>query len=77
MLRSIDGSYNLLTSLEPLDKLDALNYVYMDYNPEISKIAFLADNPNMVQINVYGTKVSTSQANQCLDRSIIVNYDPT
>jgi hypothetical protein len=31
----------------------------------------------MVQINVYGSKVSTAQANQCLDRSIIVNYDPT
>ena len=76
-LVTIDGSYNLLTSLEPLDKLDALNYVYMDYNAEISKIAFLADNPNMVQINVYGSKVPTSQANQCLDRSIIVNYDPT
>ena len=76
-LVTIDGSYNLLTSLEPLDKLNALNYVYMDYNPEISKIAFLADNPNMVQINVYGSKVSTAQANQCLDRSIIVNYDPT
>ena len=76
-LVTIDGSYNLLTSLEPLDKLDTLNYVYMDYNPEISKIAFLADNPNMVQINVYGTKVSTNQANQCVDRSIIVNYDPT
>ena len=76
-LVTIDGSYNLLTSLEPLDKLDALNYVYMDYNPEISRISFLADNPNMVQINVFGSKVSTSQANQCLDRSIIVNYDPT
>lgn len=76
-LVSIDGSYNQLSSLEPLDKLNTLNYVYMDYNAELSKIAFLADNPNMVQINVYGTKVPTSQANKCLDRSIIVNYDPT
>lgn len=73
----IDGSYNLLTSLEPLDKLDALNYVYMDYNAEISKIAFLANNPNMVQINVYGANVPSSQVNPCLDQSIIVNYDPT
>ena len=76
-LVTIDGSYNLLSSLEPLDKLDALNYVYMDYNADISKIAFLADNPNMVQINIYGSKVSTAQANKCLDQSIIVNYDPT
>ena len=49
----------------------------MDYNPELDKIDFLANNPNMVQINVYGTKVSTAQANKCLDQSIIVNYDPT
>ena len=76
-LVTIDGSYNQLSSLEELDKLDAVNYIYMDYNAEVSKIAFLADNPNMVQINVYGTKVSESQANKCLDHSIIVNYDPT
>ena len=76
-LVTVDGSSNLLTSLEPLDKLSALNYVYMDYNAEVSKIAFLADNPNMVQINVYGTKVSQAQANKCIDHSIIVNFDPT
>lgn len=76
-LVTIDGSYNALTSLEPLDKISSLNYVYMDYNAEVSKIDFLADNPNMVQINVFGTKVTQSQANKCIDRSIIVNYDPT
>ncbi len=76
-LVTINGSSNALTSLEPLDKISSLNYVYMDYNAEVSKIAFLADNPNMVQINVFGTKVTQSQANQCIDRSIIVNYDPT
>ena len=76
-LVTIDGSYNQLSSLEPLDKLSALNYVYMDYNAEVSQIAFLANNPNMVQINVFGTKVTQSQANKCLDHSIIVNYDPT
>ena len=76
-LVTIDGSYNQLSSLEPLDKLNALNYVYMDYNAEVSQISFLANNPNMVQINVFGTKVTQSQANKCLDQSIIVNYDPT
>ena len=76
-LVTIDGSYNQLTSLEQLDKLDTLNYVYMDYNPELSKIDFLANNPNMVQINVFGTKVSQAQANKCIDQSIIVNFDPT
>ena len=76
-LVTINGSNNALTSLEPLDKISTLNYDYMDYNAEISKIDFLADNPNMVQINVFGTKVTQAQANKCIDRSIIVNYDPT
>ena len=76
-LVTIDGSYNALTSLEQLDKISSLNDVYMDYNPEIGKIDFLADNPNMVRINVFGTKVTQAQANKCIDRSIIVNYDPT
>ena len=76
-LVTIDGAYNALTSLEQLDQISSLNYVYMDYNAEVSRIDFLADNPNMVQINVFGTKVTQSQANKCIDRSIIVNYDPT
>ena len=76
-LVTVDGSYNQLSSLEPLDKLSALNYVNMDYYAEVSQIAFRANNPNMVQINVFGTKVTQSQANKCLDHSIIVNYDPT
>ena len=49
----------------------------MDSNAEVSQISFLANNPNMVKINVFGTKVTQSQANKCLDQSIIVNYDPT
>ncbi len=75
-LVTIDGSYNLISSLSQLDRLEALNYVYMDYNAEIEKIAFLADNPNLVQINVYGTKVNEAQATRCMDHSIIVHYNP-
>ena len=76
-LVTINGAYNQLSSLLPLDKIDSLNYVLMDYNAEIETIGFLSNNPNMVQINVFGTKVSSLQANKCLDQSIIVNYDPT
>ena len=31
-LVTIDGSHNLIKSLEPLSGLEALNGVYMDYN---------------------------------------------
>ncbi len=73
----LNGEHNLLTSLAELEDMASLNYIYMDYNPEISQIAFLAENPNLIQVNVYGTKVSEAQANKLIDRSIIVNYDPT
>lgn len=73
----INGEHNLLSSLAVLEDMANLNYIYMDYNAEISQIRFLADNPNLIQVNVFGTKVTESEANKLLDRSIIVNYDPT
>ena len=76
-LITVNGEYNLLTTLEPLEDLQRLNYIFMDYNEEISALRFLADNPNLIQVNVYGTQVPTSEVNPLIDRSIIVNYDPT
>ena len=76
-LVTINGEHNQLTSLAALKNMADLNYIYMDYNPEIAEIGFLADTPNLIQINVYGTKVPEADANRLLDRSIIVNYDPT
>ncbi len=74
-LVNIDGSYNLLTTLEPLKDLKNLNNVYMDYNSGISSVEVLKDCPNLIQVNVYGTKVKKVTA--LTEQSIIVNYDPT
>ncbi len=74
-LVNIDGSYNLLTTLEPLRDLKNLNNVYMDYNSGISSVESLKDCPNLIQVNVYGTKVRKVTA--LTEQSIIVNYDPT
>ena len=60
-----------------IDQNKVSNLQNREKKEEVSQIAFLANNPNMVQINVFGTKVTQSQANKCLDQSIIVNYDPT
>lgn len=76
-LITIDGSHNLITSLEPLSGLVALNNVFMDYNVEISTLEWLAENYNLIQVNVYGTKVNELSQVTCLtEHSIIVNFTP-
>ncbi len=74
-LVNIDGSYNNLSTLEPLQGLKMLNNVFMDYNKEISSVKALAKCPVLIQVNVYGTKVT--QVSTLTSQSIIVNYDPT
>jgi internalin A len=74
-LIAIDGSHNQLTSLEPLQGLSNLNNVYMDYNAELSSVACLADCPLLIQVNVFGTKVTS--VSMLTEMSVVVNYDPT
>ncbi len=74
-LITIDGSQNQLTSLEPLRGLSHLNNVYMDYNAEISSVACLADCPLLIQVNVYGTNVTS--VSMLTEMSVVVNYNPT
>lgn len=76
-LVTIDGAHNLISSLEPLKGIVALNNVYMDYNTEISSLECLSDNYNLVQVNVYNTKVNELSQVTCLtEHSIIVNFTP-
>ena len=74
-LVNIDGSYNKLKSLEQLKGLENLNNVFMDYNSGISSVSALANCPKLIQVNVYGTKVT--QVGALTSQSVIVNYDPT
>ncbi len=74
-LVNIDGSYNQLDTLVPLGGLKKLNNVSMDYNKSISSVKALADCPMLIQVNVYGTKVT--QVSSLTSQNIIVNYDPT
>jgi Leucine-rich repeat (LRR) protein len=73
-LVNITGSYNLLSSLNSLGGLKKLNNVIMEYNTEISSVKALAKCPNLIQVNVFGTKVRDVSA--LTDQSIIVNYNP-
>ena len=74
MLVTITGSYNLLSSLDALGGLQMLNNVIMEYNEEISSVKALAKCPNLIQVNVFGTKVR--DVSSLTDQSIIVNYNP-
>ena len=74
-LVTVDGSYNSITSLEPLSGLEQLNNVYMDYNENLQSIDCLSSCPVLIQVNVYGTQVSSAKA--LTDMSVIVKYDPT
>ena len=74
-LVNIDGSYNQLKSVEQLSGLKKLNNVFMDYNKNLSSIKSLANCPLLIQVNVYGTKVT--QVGTLTSQSIVVNYDPT
>lgn len=74
-LVTIDGSYNKITSLDPLSGLQQLNNVYMDYNESLQSVECLAKCPVLIQVNVYGTQVSNVK--MLTDMSVIVKYDPT
>lgn len=73
-LVNIDGSYNQITDLSNLAVLKAVNNIFMDYNENIKSIEELAVCPVLIQVNVYGTKVTEVKA--LTDQSIIVNYNP-
>lgn len=73
-LVTIDGSNNKISSLDALSGLEHLNNVNMDYNSDISSVKPLAKCPILIEVNVYGTKVT--DVSSLTDQSIIVNYNP-
>ena len=73
-LRVIDGSYNALTSIDNLSKLEQIGYVYMDYNL-LTSVDAIANCYHLVQVNVYGNEIDNVSA--LTEHNIIVNYDPT
>lgn len=74
-LVNITGEHNKLQSLDPLGGLSYLNNVNMDYNADVSSVSALAKCPRLIEVNVYGTKVS--DVSMLTAQDIIVNYNPT
>ena len=77
-LVSIDGSYNLISSIDALKDFHHLNRVNMDYNADIESILALEGCPALVRVDVYGTKVNKLSDVKALteEHEIIVNFTP-
>jgi len=73
-LVNLYASHNKISDVKPLSGLHNLNNVDLDYNPELSSISALADCHTLIEVNVYGTKVTS--ATELTNQSIIVNLDP-
>jgi len=74
-LVTIDGTNNLLDSLDRLGGLENLNNVLMDYNADITSVDALASCHLLMQVNVYGTQVS--DVSKLTDQGVLVSYNPT
>lgn len=74
-LVTIDGTNNLLDSLDNLAGLENLNNVLMDYNADITSVDALASCHLLMQVNVYGTQVS--EVSKLTDQGVLVSYNPT
>ncbi len=71
----LNASYNNIKDLGPLAELQSLNVVNVDYNPSISSVEPLASCPNLIEVNLFGTKVRN--VDSLTQQSIIVHYNPT
>ena len=71
----LDGSYNQISDLTPLRQLMCLNKVNMDYNADITDASPLAWCPNLIEVDLFGTRVI--DVDMLTQQSIIVNYNPT
>ena len=74
MLQQLSATHNQLTDAAGVCDLLYLNYIDLDYN-NLSNLDYLSYCTNLVQVNAFGNPISDVQA--LLDRSILVNYDPT
>ena len=66
---------NQIEDLSGLAGINSLNYVYADYN-KVKTILSLADNINLIQVNVWDNPIPEEDVKALQEHSIIVNYNP-
>ena len=74
-LVTINGSHNNITAVDSLGKLMQLNNVYLEYNPNLRSLRPLDNCPVLIQVHVFGTKVT--DVSFLTKKSVVVRFDPT
>lgn len=73
-LQQFYASYNQIEDISMLAGLKELSYINLDYNENLEEILCLNTCRMLVQVDVFGTKVSEVQL--LLDMGVIVNFPP-
>lgn len=71
----LDASFNDIKDITVLGKLASLNLLNLDYNPRIKSVSALANCHNLIEVDLFGTKVT--DVSKLTNMSVIVNYNPT
>ncbi|MFI3312810.1 MAG: leucine-rich repeat protein [Eubacteriales bacterium] len=74
-LNNVLLSYNEIQSIDTFAGLPLLNYLTLDYN-NVSDLSALGSCSALVEINAFANPI-TEDITPLLEKSIIVNYDPT
>lgn len=69
------AAYNDIQDISSMALLQRLNQVDLDYNARLSDVSSLANCPLLIEVNLFGTRVT--DVSMLKEQSIIVNYNPT
>jgi len=75
VLIHLDLDSNQISDVSALAGIDTLNYLYLDYN-QVKDLTPLADNRNLVQVNVWDNAITEESVEILGAASIILNYNP-
>ena len=75
VLVHLDLDNNQISDVSTLAGIDTLNYLYLDYN-QVKDLTPLADNRNLVQVNVWDNAITEESVEALGEASIILNYNP-
>jgi len=75
VLIHLDLDSNQISDVSALAGIDTLNYLYLDYN-QVKDLTPLADNRNLVQVNVWDNAITEESVEVLGAASIILNYNP-
>lgn len=76
-LVKVVGDNNQITDISALAGLPRLNYVFLDYNPDLSDVSALTSCSLLAQLDVFGTQVTSDSVAPLISMDVVVNYDPT